>query len=178
MREAFDHIAFVDDIIEFDRHHAKSAVAMGACLAAYINEHGQFPGLRFEIDPPRNELGWEVGTWNRFNKQRKALFLSGTALSGQPPYLDIRDPGPVEFRIYRWRPSSSRNQKPEFLGLIDWSMTPASRADINPPVPPGSVRLLLLSRMTVWGIRGQQIYRMKRPRGDVDPEFDPYSGRH
>ena len=159
-----------EEAVEWDSDHAKSAVACGACLAAYVNEFSAFSDVNFEFVGLGDELGWEIGTFNPLKKRFDPLFFASERIRDRPR-KDIPDVKAPTLPLYRRRPGG----EPEFLGHFDFTRAPEN-LDIESP-PDGMLRLLVLGPTSMRAYRGGEKYILGTKREQVAAS-DPFSGIH
>jgi len=172
--EELKDIPRVEEIVSFDQEYAKASVALGACLAAHINDFGEIRHIDVTFEGVDDQLGWEIGEWENFTKTFDVHFHPDQRPADRP-YVDIEDSG--RERLVLWRRRPGHEDPPEMLGKFVLSRQPEPNSELE-PAPSGKLRLYLIDRVTMRLLRGQSLYRIGWPKQQVTPERDPFSGVH
>ncbi|MBC7772685.1 MAG: hypothetical protein H7210_09350, partial [Pyrinomonadaceae bacterium] len=174
MLQEFADVHEIKNNMMFESESAKSSVALGACLAAHLNDFGVDTRLRLKFKPLPEQLGWEIGEWVPPLMPFKAHFLF-SAKPSERPTVDLDDRGQLEVVLFKFRAVSG--EVPVVMGRFVLSRPPQVVTDIE-PAPSEKLRLTLTGPDMLTLQRGNQMWTLIRSSQSIDPADDPFCGEH
>jgi molecular chaperone DnaK (HSP70) len=160
--------------IDFDGDDAKASVALGACLAAHINDFGHGTDMGIFFDNRGEELGWEIGVMDAFGHKFTPYFTPTSRLGSTK---EIDESEVHELQIFRRRSWQADNER-EVVGSFRLNEPGVVHPEVPAP-PAGKMRLHLKSHETLYLVTSRhEVYALYKDVIDLKPDYDPFSGHH
>jgi hypothetical protein len=174
MVSEFKEFLNIEKMVQFNPENAKSSVALGACIAAYINDWGKQLPVRMTFNPIPERLGWEIGIFDKQFTPFRAYFTADARPSQRPTCL-IADTEQPRISLFRRRPGQKVD--PTFMGAFVLT-SPGVKVPGLPPMEQGKLQLILTGVNTLKLRRQDLVWDMQYPEVTKEDIDDPFSGHH